>query len=232
MTVCPPFWSDDLSILWREANEFFPFTARDRRCTAAALNSLTRFAVYLSVLFAVIRVELIWLLVGVVVAAFSAATWTYMQDTGAVREQFASSLTEAPIKVPADGDYTPDIIGSTDRTSPSAANPFMNVLLTEISDNPYREPAKNVACDAVRNELDLYFQTMFASDPGDVFQKTQNQRIWVTQPSTTIPNDQGAFADWLYRVPGQTCKEGNQAACTYYGTGADALPWRSIQKLT
>jgi hypothetical protein len=31
-------------------------------------------------------------------------------------------------------------------------------------------------------------------------------------PSTTIPNDQTAFAKWLYLSP-PTCKEGNGAQC-------------------
>jgi len=248
MSRCPQFWIDEPAVLWRQADEFFPFTEKDQRCTAAALNSLTRFGVYLSLLFAIIRLEISWLLVGVTIAAFTVGAWFFMDSRGAVREGFddastkddfdgsTRSLTKAPIvdEKSVDGGYVPDIIGMDPRgrTPPSAANPFMNVLLTEIGDNPWREPAAAVQSKATRKELDMYFQTMFASDPGDVFQKTQNQRIWVTQPSTTIPNDQGAFADWLFRVPGQMCKEGNQAACYYYGTGNDNLPWRSIQKLT
>jgi hypothetical protein len=237
--ACPKFWTEDPAILWQQATEFFPFTATDQRCTAAALNSLTRFGVYLGILLSVVRLEFAWLLVGVTVAVFAVGAWYWMMSEGVLREQFAAQwpqLTEAPIvdEKAVNGSYVPDIIGSNpqDRTLPSAANPFMNVLLPEIGDNPYRAPAAAVQGNTVRKELDDYFQTMFASDPGDVYQKTQNQRIWVAQPSTTIPNDQAAFADWLFRVPGQTCKEGNQEACTYYGTGSDLLPWRAIQKLT
>jgi hypothetical protein len=112
---------------------------------------------------------------------------------------------------------------------PTAANPFMNVLISEISDNPYRAPAANVQSIAVKSELDGYFQTMFANNPGDVFNRTQSQRQWVTMPSTTIPNDQESFRDWLYRIPGQTCKEGNQEACTYFETGPMDLSWRQLR---
>jgi hypothetical protein len=104
----------------------------------------------------------------------------------------------------------------------------MNVLLTEIADNPYRQPAANVQGTQVRNELDNYFQTMFASDPTDVFQRNQGQRQFVTMPVTTIPNDQKAFQEWLFLTPGQSCKEGNQAACNFYETGAQQMPWRSL----
>ena len=108
----------------------------------------------------------------------------------------------------------------------------MNVLLTEINENPGRGPAKNVDTLATRSEHDLYFQTMYASDPGDVFGKTQSQRSFVAQPVTTIPNDQTAFANWLYRVPGQTYKEGNGLASQHVSTGTDILPWRSLARNT
>lgn len=240
---CSPFWLDDPKILVDQANEFFPFTEHDQRCTASALNSFTRFGIYLGILLMLVRLELAWLLVGVAFALFAVGAWKMMEKRGAIREGYAGLNddlirdfdTKAPILDPRDviNEYVPDVIGSpkSDRTYPTAANPFMNVLLTEIADNPYRSPAANVQSEAVKGELDTYFQTMFARDPGDVFNKTQNQRNWVSMPSTTIPNDQSAFANWLYRVPGQTCKEGNMAACNF-NTGAEALPWREIRKLT
>jgi hypothetical protein len=241
MTQCPPFWLDAPQILWTQASEFFPFTERDQRCTAAALNSFTRFGLYLGLVLAIVRFQPAWLLVGVVFAAFTVGAWFYMNQHGATREGFRETFTnknpdvdtDAPIVDPraVDDAYTPDVIGSDGRTMPTAANPFMNVLLTEITDNPYREPAASVSSQAVRQELDAYFETMFASDPGDAFQHTQSQRQWVTMPSTTIPNDQGALADWLYRVPGQTCKEGNTAVCNF-SAGAESLPWREMRRLT
>jgi hypothetical protein len=234
MTSCPPFWFDQPRILVDQAAEFFPFTENDKRCTAAALNSFTRFGIYLGILLAILRMEVWWLAVGVAFAAFGVGAWFYMGSHGAVRENFLDGAdTEAPIVDAGklNGDYIPDVIGEQGRTDPTAANPFMNVLLTEIGDNPYRKPAANVQGNHVRNELDDYFQTMFASDPGDVFQHTQGQRQFYAMPSSTIPNDQGSFADWLYRVPGQTCKEGNQEVCTF-DTGPATYPWREMRRLT
>jgi hypothetical protein len=239
---CPAFWLEDPSVLLSGASEFFPFTEHDKRCTAAALNSFTRFGVYLGIVLALVRLEAAWLLVGVAFAAFAAGAWLYMGSTGATREGFLAEdidrrfSTQAPILDPRDviGEYVPDVIGRppADRTAPTAANPFMNVLLTEIGDNPTRPPALNSDSMATRSQLDSYFQTMFASDPGDVFGKTQSQRSFITNPVTTIPNDQEAFANWLYRVPGQTYKEGNLLASGHVETGADILPWRSIQRGT
>jgi len=239
--TCPSFWLEDPTILWSQATEFFPFTEHDKRCTAAALNSFVRFGLYLGILLAIVRLEPIWVLVGVGFALFSIGAWYYMSKGGAIREEgFRAEgidrvfATNAPILDPRDviNEYVPDIIGQPNRTEITAANPFMNVMLTEINENPERGPAKNVDTLATRSELDLYFQTMFASDPGDVFGKTQSQRAFVAQPVTTIPNDQSAFANWLYRVPGQTYKEGNGLASQHVSTGTDVLPWRSLARNT
>jgi hypothetical protein len=234
MSACPPFWLDEPRILVEQAKEFFPFTEHDKRCTASALNSFTRFGLYLGLILAIVRMEIGWLIVGLAFAAFAVGAWFYMGARGATRESFLDGAdTEAPIvdSSKVGGDYIPDVIGENGRTDPTAANPFMNVLLTEIGDNPYRKPAANNQGYRVRNELDDYFQTMFASDPGDVFQHTQGQRQFYTTASSTIPNDQGSFADWLYRVPGQTCKEGNQEVCTF-DTGPATYPWREMRRLT
>lgn len=111
-----------------------------------------------------------------------------------------------------------------EHTIPSARNPFMNVLLDEIKYNPSRPDAAPVNMPAVKQTLNDYFRVQWFSDPTDVFGKNQNQRQFVTQPSTTVPNDQGAFADWLYRIPGKTCKEGGRAACLA-GTDGGPIPW-------
>ena len=71
------------------------------------------------------------------------------------------------------------------------------------------------------------FRVQWYSDPTDVFGKTQSQRMFITQPVTTIPNDQGSYQDWLYKIPGKTCKEGGAANC-YGGTEGAILPWLNM----
>jgi len=111
-------------------------------------------------------------------------------------------------------------------TRPSAVNPFMNVLLDEISYNPTR-PSADFASDPNNQAvLDDFFRVQWTSDPTDVFGKTQSQRQFYTTPSTSIPNDQQSFQNWLYLIPGKTCKEGGRDAC-YPGTNGGAIPWLS-----
>jgi hypothetical protein len=109
-------------------------------------------------------------------------------------------------------------------TLPSARNPFMNVLIDEIKYNPTRPMAASVYDPSVKVALDDFFRTDFHRDPTDVFGRSQGQRQFVTMPSTGIPNDVDSYQNWLYRIPGKTCKEGGREACLP-GTDGGALPW-------
>lgn len=111
-----------------------------------------------------------------------------------------------------------------DYTPPTSRNPFMNLLVDEYKYNPNRPSAAPVDDPTVKQTMDDYFRIQWYSDPTDVFGKNQGQRQFITQPSTTVPNDQGAFANWLYKVPGKTCKEGGRDACLA-GTDGGVLPW-------
>ena len=123
----------------------------------------------------------------------------------------------APYSGPSLPDFTP----------PAAKNLFMNVLLDEYKYNPDRPPAAPVTDPIVKQAFDDYFRVQWFSDPTDVFGKTQSQRMFLTQPITSIPNDQKSYQDWLYKIPGKTCKEGNGDAC-YGGTNGSAMPWLNM----
>jgi hypothetical protein len=130
-------------------------------------------------------------------------------------EAVLPGVETAPYSGPALPDYTP----------PSARNPFMNVLLDDYKYNPQRPDAVSVTEPSVKQTLDDFFRVQWFSDPTDVYGKNQSQRQFVTQPSTSIPNDQGSFADWLYKIPGKTCKEGGRSACTTQGSAGVQYPW-------
>ena len=107
------------------------------------------------------------------------------------------------------------------------ANPFNNVLIHEIQYAPTRDEAPDITTTDAKIKIDDFFRVQWYSDPTDVFGKSQSQREFITQPSTTIPNDQKSYQDWLYKIPGKTCKEGNPEAC-YGGTNGAALPWLNL----
>jgi len=111
-------------------------------------------------------------------------------------------------------------------TMPTAANPFMNVLVDEIKYNPTRPQAASIQSAVINDTLDAFFKVQWSSDPTDVFGRTQSQRQFVAMPSTSIPNDQGSYQNWLYKIPGKTCKEGGREACLP-GTDGAVVPWLS-----
>jgi hypothetical protein len=110
------------------------------------------------------------------------------------------------------------------QTPPTARNPFMNVLLDEITYNPTRPSAESIVDPNNQQVLEDFFRIQWNSDPTDVFGRTQGQRQFYTMPSTSIPNDQGSFQNWLYLIPGKTCKEGGRDAC-YPGTNGGPVTW-------
>jgi len=108
-------------------------------------------------------------------------------------------------------------------TFPNAKNPFMNVSPEEPKYTPFRSPAADVNDPDVKKYLDNFFRVQWFSDPTDVFGKSQNQRQFYTMPSTSIPNDEESYRNWLYKIPFKTCKEGGRQACVP-GSGGGYLP--------
>ena len=112
-------------------------------------------------------------------------------------------------------------------TLPAPTNPFMNVLIPEIKYNPERPEAASVEDPTVKQQLDDMFRTNFFNDPTDVFGKSQDQRQFITMPSTSIPNDRESFMKWCYNIVPQNCKSGGREGCL---PGTDGGPITSLNQ--
>jgi hypothetical protein len=99
-----------------------------------------------------------------------------------------------------------------DFQQPSAENPFMNVLL---SDNKQRPPAADIEDPFVKEQMEKHFSQGLYRNVDDIWDRNNSQRQFYSTPSTTIPNDQDAFARWCYSTP-YTCKDGNLSRCLKY----------------
>ena len=200
------FWSNDLSILTRKDRliEFLP--TRDMT-TEERLNALTRLTLYISVVLMAYLGKGWPLYLGFIGMAF-----TYMLYM--LHPKPKSPPKYAPDETPGIDDPNPFIPSEQPIcTAPTLNNPFMNVLNNEYVDNPTR-PA---ACEysEVKEDLEQGFHYNLYQDLGDnIWEKNNSQRQFFTMPYTTIPNNQGDFARWLYRV-GPVCKQ-NQEACYRY----------------
>jgi hypothetical protein len=99
-------------------------------------------------------------------------------------------------------------------SKPSELNPFMNPLVFDSRN-------RDASCDSVKPENQFQIENEYnkycIKDVSDIFNHNSGRRQFYTVASTTYPNNQAAFANWLYKTP-PTCKEGNGAQCAanYY----------------
>ena len=107
-----------------------------------------------------------------------------------------------------------DILNIKTCSKPNTVNPFMNPLVFDTR-------LRDSACDSIKEENQLQIEAEYnkycIKDVSDIFNHNSGRRQFYTVPSTTYPNNQGGFANWLYKTP-PTCKEGNGAQCiaNYY----------------
>jgi hypothetical protein len=88
----------------------------------------------------------------------------------------------------------------------------MNVLVSDYSINPTRKKACDIRKSNISKQVNEYFNKNLYRSVSDIFNKEASDRQWVTNPVTTIPNDQNDFAEWCYKTK-PTCKEGNGNMC-------------------
>jgi hypothetical protein len=116
-------------------------------------------------------------------------------------------------------------------TNPQENNPMMNVLLPEISYDPNRSEAAPAYNPEVEKDLNNktkdyvvdktfgdgtkkqqeYIRRKLFSDLGDNYNFDFSMRNFYTNPNTTIPNDQGGFANFCFGDM-ISAKEGNDYA--------------------
>jgi len=178
-----PFWTKDPSILFSPTtwHKFVPTKDMD---VPTALNSVVRFTTYFSVILYASTGKREYILAIPLVLATTILFMTVFPTQRALVETFT-------VKSSADR--------PRDYTMPTAANPFMNPLLTEILDNPNRADAAPITSRAVQKKIDKAFQqtSEMYMDTSDRFDRAQAMRTFHTLQAATIPNDQDGFLKFL-----------------------------------
>jgi hypothetical protein len=151
--------------------------------TTEALNSVVRFTIYFSIIFYVCT-PISAYLIAIPVVMITTVLLIKIFPNGKVLETFLNIKAKSPEK---------------NYTMPTNENPFMNVLLTEIKDNPDREDAAPTNRRDVKGKIHKAFQhtSDLYMDTSDVFDQTQAMRTFHTLQSSKVPNDQGEFLKWL-----------------------------------
>jgi hypothetical protein len=192
------------------------------------LNAISRFVIIASLLGYLITLNMGIIFVGIITLAVIAILY-HVQSNKIIADEKAKEL---PPKIKES--FTNAILYNEvkdDYTNPKENNPMMNVLLPEISYNPTRNeaaPAFNAEVEKNINNStkDYVVDTTFSdestkqkeyikrklfSDLGDSYTFDDSMRNFYTNPNTTIPNDQGGFANFCFGDM-ISAKEGNEFA--------------------
>jgi hypothetical protein len=172
------FWLNDPANLFKRWSRFVP---TNDMTVPEALNAVVRFTIYSSLLISLITQKSWYLLLIPVVMVVSAILVRMYPETQVLRETFGSGA-------------------SMGAATPKASNPFMNVLFTDYIDDPDRSAApSNINQGQVKASIDEAFSKTsdLYMDTSDKYGLMQSARQWVTQASTTIPNDLEGYQKFL-----------------------------------
>jgi len=204
------FWVENPSILF-QGDRLIEFIPTKDMSNSEKLNAITRFFIYLSILYFIVyhRFNLFFI---AVIACFVIYIISYNEKKNQIntKEQFNDKIKEelkinkeTPIKVNENGDIC---------QLPTPNNPFMNVLMTEYTDNPNRPPACGYNDVQSKEATENYFNQNLYRDVEDVWGRRNSQREYVTMPGTTIPNDRDSFMKWCWKTT-YVCKDGDLNYC-------------------
>ena len=209
-----PFWTDDYKVLFDKDNisSFFPTM---NMTLIEKLNSIMRMSIYLSLALYIFTSNYLYLYIMIIVAALTYFTYTYQYDN---INLYLNSITNSNYNlVQKNIIETKETFDNSRR--PTVNNPFMNInLITHDPTQKQAPPSWNN--EPLQEQIEDKFNYNLYRDVGDLYGKNNSQRQYYTAPSTTIPNNQTAFAKWCFNT-GPTCKEKS----LYCAPQMDAVPY-------
>lgn len=226
-----PYWFQDLSVLTNLdlAGEVFPDKSMSY---PQKVNAIVRFAWYLGLIGAIVNSNILWLYVPFVVMILTYILYLFrVKENGATNGLVQSGTVQSKVGQAQDQLQeeirkrqfleTQEMQKSLNKFAyylnesgrcmqPSTDNPFMNAM-------PFDNRLRVAGCQSTGNparELDIEMKYDIGRyrDANDIWNSDGGRRQFFTMPWTTYPNDQGSFANWLYKTP-TTCKEGNGDQC-------------------
>lgn len=221
------FWSNEPTILFNK-EYIFELWPTSEMCYEQKLNAITRLVILLTILGYILTMSLRVLGVGVftLLIIFALFTMRKQKVTKQMLDEGFRIQDNIGAQMPAQSSYinpvTLESVLKSDFKEGTKKNPFSNVLLTQIGDNPERKSAPpsfnvDVSEDITRNvkksvqmmnpdikntDKQLYgdlWQNFLLDDSNRVFYSTANTRV--------EPGDQGALGQFLYNNLKYSAKE-------------------------
>ena len=223
------FWINNPTILFNK-DYILQLWPSSKMSYEENLNAISRLVIIMTILGFIITMSKNILLIGITTLFLIFALYK-MRKQKITKEMFGSKegFSGINMKNQESTIITPDTLKSylkSDFEPTNKKNPLQNVLLTEIMDNPTRKSAPPSFNTEVYEDINVATKKMVQTlnpgikntnkqlygDLGEQFEFDQSQWSFYSTPNTKIPNDQGAFADYLYGdMP--SCRDGDAFAC-------------------
>lgn len=205
-----PFWSNDPTVIFNKEYilEVFPTTDMYYE---QKLNAVTRMIIIISILGYLytrsIRIPIAGVsMIAVIYFVFRSRKYKVTRDM--IHEGFTSSPDTSVIVNP----QTLESVMRSEYKEGNKKNPFSNVLLTQITDEPNRKaapPAFNLEIDEdITRNVKKAVQFMnpeikntskqLYGDLYENFELDQSNRAFFSTANTRVENDQGSFGKYLY----------------------------------
>jgi len=230
-TVTVPFFTENPNILFDQKYifEFFPIEGMSYN---QKLNSIARIVIILTIMSFIFTKSIRTLLVGAITLAAIFIMHYYHEKE---RQKVESKKMVTDMKNTVEGFEGPGLAYFTENnipvptdlfTKPDSSNPFSNVLMTDYDYNVNKKPAPPAFASDINAQIltqakrfvdeanpdQPNISDKLFKDLGEQLMFEQSLRPFNSNPATTIPNDQGAFAEFCYGSM-ISCKEGNKFAC-------------------
>jgi len=186
-----PFWAEDFFILFKQ-DRLIEFFITEDQYISEKMNSVARFGIYSAIILALYHKDLKYLFLSLLVLLIT--FFIYKNLNKETRENLEQDI---------DSNQTGDV--KKEYTMPTIKNPFGNTAVTDIIDNPKREPMADYTSyteDAlkVKEKVEDSFNHGLFRDVDDVYNRKNSQRQYYTTPNNgNIPPDpDGELKNWLY----------------------------------
>jgi hypothetical protein len=211
-----PFWSNDPTILFNKDAIFqvWPFPTMTFE---SKMNAISRLVILLSTLGFIFTMKFNFLIIGAITLAIIFSIYRYRKQTivTSLKENFTqkkkkSESVQAPV---VSNPVTLENVLRSEFYPTTKKNPFGNVLLTDIMDNPDRQAAApsfnpEVSDDitsAVKKQTQMLYPGIKNTNKqlyGDLYDNfqldTDMMQQFYSTANSRVTNDQGAYGQWLY----------------------------------
>jgi hypothetical protein len=211
--MTPQFWTNDPTVLFNKEYilEFWPTTNMSYE---QKINAITRLVILITILGYVSTFSQMIIVVGIL-TLFAIFILNKIRKQKLTNEIMKEGFHIKETNTSTNTVITPDSLSSflkNEFNEGTKKNPFSNVLLTQITDDPDRKsapPAFNPEVDEtitknikrtvqylnpeIKNSSKQLYDSLW-----DKFELDQSNRVFYSTANTRIANDQGAYAKFLY----------------------------------